>query len=47
MPVPRITPQRKGSFFEKSMPLSRTASMPATMANCVKRSIRLASLADM
>ena len=32
---------------EKSMPLSRTASMPATMANCVKRSIRLASLADM
>ena len=26
---------------------SRTASMPATMANCVKRSMRLTSLADM
>ena len=45
MPEPMITPQRNGSSFEKSMPESATASMPATMANCVKRSIRFSSLA--
>src|SRR3954463_2776072 len=44
MPEPRITPQRNGSSFEKSSPESFTASMPATIANCVKRSIRFSSL---
>ena len=47
IPVPRITPQRNGSSQRKSRPESRTASMPATMANCEKRSSRFASLAEM
>ena len=41
MPEPKITPQRNASSFLKSSPLCRTASMPATSANCVKRSMRL------
>ena len=47
IPEPTMTPQRNGSSLEKSMPASRTASMPATMANWVKRSSRFASLASM
>ena len=47
MPEPRITPQRQGFSFEKSMPESPTALTPLTWANCTKRSNRLTSLASM
>ncbi len=46
IPEPMITPQRNKSSLEKSSPLWRTASMPATSANWVKRSIRRISLAE-
>ena len=43
MPDPIITPQRNGCSLAKSKPESRTASIPATKANWVNRSIRLTS----
>ena len=47
MPEPIITPQRNGSYLEKSMPESLTASTAATMANCVKRSSFFSSRGSM
>ena len=47
MPEPIITPQRNGSYLEKSMPESFTASIAATRANCVKRSSFFSSRGSM
>ncbi len=47
IPLPRMTPKRSGSASSAASPASAMASMEATIANCVKRSMRRASLDPM